>query len=1080
MDRDNHTTWRPCETASQTAHAEPSSSATAKARQTQSIASATPQSQQTQSTERVTRSQTQRDPDASRPPSRRGNMGSDNEKSIADFGVRKENKKAKRNDDGGRDDNNVGYNGGDENIVQNRLLPGHSLWREPGSSRSVAEDDGSKQRRISKPADPSFPDLHPTQGPSDRKGKGWAVGKPMAKSTPLSSHLTSTTSYSDALRGPIRPPRMTPGRPPPDVYIDDGGLGGKSMAEPSSRGRQTYQEVHAQSQAMRSGDLNSSSLQGAAQQPLDDNTKSPVHISTTFRANPHRSSGNPQSIVEISLGCCDAPTVVSGYLRVCWNCLEETFQSEGATYNKSPCCDAQLQSMKRTIKLCINCDTKDMMTVFEEMPGFMDAVQEALDSRDGSSPPPSWDMFAPQKGKGILIPVYKRTYAVLGVKNLNMLRMLCVNNQTGEKKILIFTDFVHAKIDWNNRNHINRINQWRTYLYSKGCLEAERSPWKPSASSNDLSVGFTCCDTPIPNFHSGYPECMQCGQMDDPVRINRLVKRQKAGNEAWYDHTDLVEASDFEDINTCHVCGRKFAKRRDLDKHNESASHARKLVEYMGTAFANLVNSARPASLEASFQARPRHTSEESSNTSEDLASSPEDPPKPWRQFCKCDSPDYVEKKIGQSVCLNCGVVLYEDVTFLKEGLAKKKAEAMKKAEASDDVVHPVEQESSRLYKPYIAQFPKFMKFPTEVRERVYHFVLRSDRPIAPHLCDDSHLEAAKNLHAYAPIFVPGQSAHTDSRQGDTYIRFHDDNEPEQYGSHSATYDRMSITRVSRAVRRESLPVFYSANTFAMCNDLSTYFERLSHLGQFHMVRNFAFYIDFSKELMAPKALRDVLQNIASQKTFEEMWTNRQHISLPNANASPWFRLPPALQRNMLATSKENWWRYTNSRSGLQEHPQYIAGGLTWMSTFLVLRKLASEFTSATDTSSQSEYSHKLVLHVPNAAIFTQYESLKYFPSICEGLGIKLHFVEGREVEFADRGIKLSWHQKYQKKDFQEGDVVLEKKEWDLEKITKRVMQMYPDMEDLRRPVRNSYMRQNCARTQIEWFSVDTAGGGRL
>jgi hypothetical protein len=434
---------------------------------------------------------------------------------------------------------------------------------------------------------------------------------------------------------------------------------------------------------------------------------------------------------------------------------------------------------------------------------------------------------------------------------------------------------------------------------------------------------------------------------------------------------------------------------------------------------------------------------------------------------------------------LKHGTVVHEDINVLKEREVKKKA-------VSDITVEPVKQEPSRLLEPYITEFPKFMELPTEVRERVYHFVLRSDRSIAPHLCDDFHSEATRKLHAYTPTFFSGQFAHTDSRHGDAYIRFHDDNEPERYGSHSATYNRMAITRVSRAVRRESLPVFYSANTFAMCNDLSTYFERLSHLGRFHMLRNFTFYIDFSRELMAPKALRDVLQNIASQKSYEEMMNNDQPTftmaaTSPHVNALA-FRLPPAMHRRLLATTpKYSPTHYTNSRAGLRQHPQYIAGGLTWMSTFLVLRKLASEFTAATSTSSspqsQSEYSHKLVLHVPTAAIFTQYESLKYFPSICEGLGILLHFVEGRAVEFADRGIKLSWHQKYQKKDFEaakEKEVVMEKNDWDLAKITKRVLQMYPDMENVRRPARNSYYRRNCARTQMEWFSVDTAGGGRL
>ena len=331
-------------------------------------------------------------------------------------------------------------------------------------------------------------------------------------------------------------------------------------------------------------------------------------------------------------------------------------------------------------------------------------------------------------------------------------------------------------------------------------------------------------------------------------------------------------------------------------------------------------------------------------------------------------------------------------------------------------------------------RFPKFPKLPAEIRDRVYHFVLASHRSIVPHLCDVNE-------------FDPSQ------------IRFHDEHDPS--GAHDGAYDRMAITRVCRAVRRESLPIFYSANTFAVCDDLLTYFERLDHLGRFHMIRNVTFTIDFSHEMLAPKALRTILQTISEQETYEKLiiqnnlefykegfvqkplnqvrwnskvettrYNNWPYIVPDNVNPTPPSPPEPVpedtsdeppytIEAPPLEPFTPDLTRfYADSRTKLVLHPQHITGGLPSINTFLVLRKLASEFTSTSPTS--SPYSHKLVLHVPTSSIFTEYDTLAYFPAICEGLGIKLHFVDGRDVECANGGIKVSWHQKYQKKEFEE------------------------------------------------------------
>ncbi|KAF2691158.1 hypothetical protein K458DRAFT_412471 [Lentithecium fluviatile CBS 122367] len=397
--------------------------------------------------------------------------------------------------------------------------------------------------------------------------------------------------------------------------------------------------------------------------------------------------------------------------------------------------------------------------------------------------------------------------------------------------------------------------------------------------------------------------------------------------------------------------------------------------------------------------------------------------------------------------------------------------------------------------------FTKFMELPGEIRERVHHFVLAADKPIVPHLCDARSYD-------------------------DGYIKFHDENEER----HDAVHKRLNITRTSRLVRNESLPIFYSANTFKVCADLLTYFERLAHLGRFHMIRNVTFTVDFMRELMAPKALRDILQNVAEQEAYEKTiiganmkttrdkkWREALLNTIANANLDQACDeavtgghedtdltqaseadidhqndvvTDPAEDLAFSVSSTSDTFPplevfqpdltrfYTNKRTVLSKHPQYIAGGLNWISTFLVLRKLASEFTSKSADTPSAEYSHKLVLHVPTAQIFTAYDTLKYFPAICEGLGIKLHFAEGREVECGRWGIRFDWRQKYQKKDFKAESDVNGGKSWDLDALSKRIKEMYPDLDKIRRPERNVYMRSNCKGTGIEWFTVHTAGGG--
>ncbi|KAF2675706.1 hypothetical protein K458DRAFT_397671 [Lentithecium fluviatile CBS 122367] len=72
-----------------------------------------------------------------------------------------------------------------------------------------------------------------------------------------------------------------------------------------------------------------------------------------------------------------------------------------------------------------------------------------------------------------LIPVGDRQKAVKGEVNVDMLRMLCIDRQTGKKKELHFKKLVHAEIDWNDNDHIAKINSWRNQLYGRAGLKAK-------------------------------------------------------------------------------------------------------------------------------------------------------------------------------------------------------------------------------------------------------------------------------------------------------------------------------------------------------------------------------------------------------------------------------------------------------------------------------------------------------------------------------------------------------------------------------------------------------------------------------
>jgi hypothetical protein len=303
------------------------------------------------------------------------------------------------------------------------------------------------------------------------------------------------------------------------------------------------------------------------------------------------------------------------------------------------------------------------------------------------------------------------------------------------------------------------------------------------------------------------------------------------------------------------------------------------------------------------------------------------------------------------------------------------------------------------------------MDLAPELRERIYGFALACPEPVNPHLCDASF----------------------------GAIKFHDASQAE----HNAVNKLLGITRASKQIRSESLPFFYSTNTFLVGNDTTTYFERLSHLGRFHLVRHVRFIIPLRSEGSAAGLLRQINQYIKEADKYEKNARNHD----VGAN-------------------------YTT----LIHHPQYLNGGISELNNIIALRKLTTPLSTTNAT-----YSSQLVLPVPTAERFTSHERLKWFPIVLYGLGIKIHFVEDHLLNDSAPGcISITWHQKFQKKNFshEEQKNVVRYDDSGQTEAYRRALEICPQLESLPRPRGRCYMRMNCKGVVVGWCDLATEGGG--
>jgi hypothetical protein len=146
-------------------------------------------------------------------------------------------------------------------------------------------------------------------------------------------------------------------------------------------------------------------------------------------------------------------------------------------------------------------------------------------------------------------------------------------------------------------------------------------------------------------------------------------------------------------------------------------------------------------------------------------------------------------------------------------------------------------------------KFEQIQKLPGELRNRIYELALFTGQPIRPHLCNP-------------PSF---------SCQRDAHVKFHDDFfHGRMNPDHTATSKLLGITRVSKAIRAEPFPCFYSSNTFAITPDTPTYFAHLENMGKFHMTQFVRFIIPLMREQWAAQYLAQMNTYILRASAYKK------------------------------------------------------------------------------------------------------------------------------------------------------------------------------------------------------------------
>ncbi|KAJ4380813.1 hypothetical protein N0V86_004175 [Didymella sp. IMI 355093] len=312
--------------------------------------------------------------------------------------------------------------------------------------------------------------------------------------------------------------------------------------------------------------------------------------------------------------------------------------------------------------------------------------------------------------------------------------------------------------------------------------------------------------------------------------------------------------------------------------------------------------------------------------------------------------------------------------------------------------------------------FTLFMQFPAEVREDVYGYVLKSDKPIRPHLCDVSF----RNKRA----------------------KFHDENA----AHHSATFPLTHLTRASKKLREESLPVFYSVNSFdGDGNDTATYFAWLESIGRLHWVLHVNLVIPYHSNEYSARILWTVcgfdqeIEDHNSRGSWRQAAVDRPH----------------SVQR-------------------LREHPRYSFGGVSDLNLWIMLRMLSTSSGSP----AEPDLGKRIVLPVSNVNAFNTDSKLRWLSTVARGLGIELRLVEQPgSAALLNGHVYLQWNRKYQ------GEDVITMPgldEGSSDNVLKRAREAFPDIERMARSEKNCFYREPCdGEGTITWFDMLTMGGGR-
>jgi hypothetical protein len=332
-----------------------------------------------------------------------------------------------------------------------------------------------------------------------------------------------------------------------------------------------------------------------------------------------------------------------------------------------------------------------------------------------------------------------------------------------------------------------------------------------------------------------------------------------------------------------------------------------------------------------------------------------------------------------------------------------------------------------------------FLNLPLETRNRIYTYVLANDRPIRPHLCDWGWLKKTNRE-----------------------VKFHDDN---RSGRHNSVYRLMSVARVSRQLREESLPVFYSANLFALGHNTSTYLAYLEQMGRLEWVHRVELVVGAMPCRNAAATLRGVYQFDKEVEEYQRRLGTVGAGRVDGRSSKRSEQLSSERGGEDVASSEV---KGTTVYAGdLRKHPRYQVSGLSDINLALLMRILS---TTAPPTSS---FPRRIVLPVSNASVFETESRLQGLAKLARGLDLELRFVERPESATREGSdIYIRWDRKYQKEDAEAVEGVPGKSVMD------RALEMYPDLEEMSRPKGCSFYRTSCCG-EMTWYNVKMMGGER-